>query len=239
MMFNELGGAMQRAARDLATGWGLWHALWPVAVSFVLWLVLGLSLWTPAREAIASLLPLLPWEGWEWLTHWAAAFLLLVALALLAYATTLFLVAVVSLPLMMNRIAARDFPDLSRQGHHVLLRSLGNSLLAGLIFVVGSLLTLPLLLIPGAIFVIPLTWTTWLNQRTFRFDALAEHANAEEMTQLFSNGRSGFLAAGLACALLAHVPLLNLLAPVYTALVFVHLALARLRALRQKQGITL
>lgn len=238
-MRADLQIAFSRAARDLFTPRGLWHALWPAGASGLSWLLIAIAAWTPARQAIEAWLPLLPWSGWEWVTQWAAVFLLLVALALLMYATTLLLVAVVSLPLLMTGIAARDYPELSRQGRNVFLRALGNTVLASLVFVAGSLLTLPLLLIPGAILVIPLAWTAWLNQRTFRFDALAEHANADELKLLTRQGRGVFFIAALLCALLAHVPLLNLLAPAYTALVFVHLGLQRLQVLRQsRQGLS-
>jgi uncharacterized protein involved in cysteine biosynthesis len=96
-----------------------------------------------------------------------------------------------------------------------------------------------LLLLPGVVLVLPLLWTAWLNQRAFRVDALAEHATAAELKQLVAEQGDTFYAAGLGGALLAHVPLVQLLAPVYTALVFVHLGLASLRRLRQRQGIQL
>jgi len=37
----------------------------------------------------------------------------------------------------------------------------------------------------------------------------------------------------------AHLPLVNLLAPAFTALVFIHLGLASLRRLRSEEGIQL
>jgi uncharacterized protein involved in cysteine biosynthesis len=45
--------------------------------------------------------------------------------------------------------------------------------------------------------------------------------------------------AGLGTAAAAHVPLLNLLAPAFAALVFVHLGLATLRRRRQQGGVVL
>jgi uncharacterized protein involved in cysteine biosynthesis len=87
--------------------------------------------------------------------------------------------------------------------------------------------------------VLPLLWGGWLNQRTFRFDALAEHTTAMEMERLARENRSRFLFAGLGTAAVAYVPLANLLAPVFTALVFVHLGLAALRRQRQEAGIAL
>jgi uncharacterized protein involved in cysteine biosynthesis len=93
--------------------------------------------------------------------------------------------------------------------------------------------------VPGVILVLPLLWTAWLNQRTFRVDALVEHATAAELRQLIAERKPAFYLAGVGGALLAHVPLLQLLAPTYTALVFVHLGLTALREQRRRQGVTL
>ena len=59
------------------------------------------------------------------------------------------------------------------------------------------------------------------------------------MQSLIRGNRSRFYFAGLGTAAAAHVPLANLLAPAFTALVFVHLGLAALRRQRQEGGIVL
>ena len=117
--------------------------------------------------------------------------------------------------------------------------SLGNTLGVGAIFVLGCLVTLPLLLIPGVLLVLPLVWASWLNQRTFRFDALAEHATRAEMRRLVAENRSSFYFAGVGTAAAAHLPLVNLLVPAFTALVFVHLGLRTLRRQRHEGGVEL
>ena len=60
-----------------------------------------------------------------------------------------------------------------------------------------------------------------------------------EMQHLLAENRSRFYVAGIGTAAAAHVPLVNLLAPAFTALVFVHLGLATLRRQRQAGGIEL
>jgi len=170
---------------------------------------------------------------------WAPVFLLLAAFAALTYITAILLVAVFALPLLINLVAAHDYPDLGRHGENVFWGSLGNTLGAGAIFLIGSLAMLPLLLIPGALLVLPLLWSAWLNQRAFRFDALAEHATRSEMQLLVREDGRSFYMAGLATAAIAYVPLLNLLAPAFAALVFVHLGLAALRRRRQEGGVVL
>jgi len=238
----EVFAAFSRSLRDLTRADVLWQALWPPLVALALWTAVAVAVWAHGVALMArmvSMVPQLLWSGWEWVAQWAAVFLLLAAFASLIYFTAIVLVAVFALPRLVNLIAARDYSDLGRHGENVFRGSLGNTLAAGAIFVVGCLATLPLLLIPGALLVLPLFWGGWFNQRTFRFDALAEHATRMEMQHLLAENRSRFYVAGIGTAAAAHVPLVNLLAPAFTALVFVHLGLAALRRQRQAGGIEL
>jgi CysZ protein len=235
----EVFAAVSKALRDLTRIEVLWHALWPPLAALLLWLVAGFAAWDHGLALMARIVPQLPWSGWEWVAQWAAVFLLLAAFAALTYISAILLVAVFALPLLINLVAAQHYPDLGRHGESVFWGSLANTLGAASIFLVGSLAMLPLLLIPGALLVLPLLWSAWLNQRTFRFDALAEHATRSEMQLLAEQDRKRFYLAGLATAAAAYVPLLNLLAPAFAALVFVHLGLATLRRQRQEGGVVL
>jgi len=235
----EVFAAFTKSLRDLARPEVLWQAIWPPLLALLLWLVIGFTWWSRGVALMAGILPQLPWSGWEWVAQWAAVFLLLAACAALVYITAIMLVAVFALPRLISLVATRDYADLGRHGENVFWGSLGNTLAAGAMFVLGSLVLLPLLLIPGVLLVLPLLWSAWLNQRTFRFDALAEHATRKEMQGLLRTNRKQFYVAGLGTAALAYVPLLNLLAPALTALVFVHLGLAALRRQRQQGGVEL
>lgn len=235
----EVMAAFTRSLRDLTRPEVLWQAIWPPLLALALWVAVGFAMWAHGVALMQGIVPGLPWAGWEWVAQWAAIFLLLAAFASLTYFTAIMLVAVFALPRLVNMVAARDYPELGRHGENAFWGSLGNTLGAGAIFVVGFLVMLPLLLIPGALLVMPLLWGAWLNQRTFRFDALAEHATRAEMQRLLRSDRSRFYIAGLGTAAAAHVPLLNLLAPAFAALVFVHLGLAALRRQRQEGGVEL
>lgn len=239
MSFPIIFSAFAKAGRDLLTPSVLWRALVPPLVSLLLWVTLAVVFWRRGIALVEPLLPSLPWAGWEWLAQWAAGFLLLLSFAALFYVTTLLIVAVFLLPGLITLIAARDYPDLQRHGENVFWGSLWAGLSATLIYVVAVLLTLPLLLIPGVVLFLPLGLNAWVSQRTFRYDALAEHATASELQQLVRQHRGSFFAAGLGCGVLAYVPILNLVIPVFTALVFVHFGLQRLRELRQQQGVQL
>ena len=235
----EVFGAFTKSLRDLTRADILWQALWPPLLALALWVTVAVAIWAHGMALMARIVPELPWSGWEWVAHWAAIFLLLATFASLTYFTAIVLVAVFALPRLVSLVAARDYPDLGRHGENVFWGSLGNTLGAGAIFVLGCLAMLPLLLIPGALLVLPLLWGSWFNQRTFRFDALAEHATPAELQRLVRDNRSRFYFAGLGTAAAAHVPLANLLAPALAALVFVHLGLAALRRQRQEGGVVL
>ena len=235
----EVFAALSKALRDLTRPAVLWHALWPPLAALLLWIAIGFAAWAHGLALMERIVPGLPSAGWEWVAQWAAVFLLLAAFASLTYITAILLVAVFALPLLINLVAAHDYPDLGRHGENVFWGSLGNTLGAGAIFLIGSLAMLPLLLLPGALLVLPLLWSARLNQRAFRFDALAEHATPGEMQLMVREDGRNFYMAGLATAAAAYVPLLNLLAPAFAALVFVHLGLAALRRRRQEGGVVL
>lgn len=233
----EVFAAFVRAARDLTQPRILVQALWPPLVSLAAWTGIAVAFWEPAQATLAAMLPHWSWLSAGRIADWLVNAVLLMALAPLVYFTALLLVAAFALPLMMSLVAARDYPDLTRYGTNGVWGSVANTLLAGLVFVLGWLLTLPLLLVPGVLLVLPLAWAAWLNQRTFRFDALAEHASADERRRIILRGKPQLLLAGAGTALLAYLPLLNLLAPAWTALVFVHLCLGALRRLRTEEGV--
>lgn len=239
LRIESLTQTLVRATRDLVRPAILFQVVWPPLAAFALWSVVAWFAWLPAADWILTLLP--DWSWLDWLGPWLAHVAVFLVFAPLIYVTALLFIAAFALPRMMALVAARDYPQLSRQGspQAALWGSLWNTLAAGTIFVIGWLLSLPLLLIPGALFVLPLLWSAWLNQRAFRFDALAEHALPLEREAIFRRERGNLFAAGLASALVGYVPVIHLLAPGFAALLFVHLCLAALRDLRKQEGITL
>jgi uncharacterized protein involved in cysteine biosynthesis len=230
------------AIRDLFKPGILWHALWPVLVSVALWTVIAYVAWTPARMHLLAMIPDWPWlttrfSDWQVVSSWLLTVALVLAMVPLVYLTTLILLAAFALPRMIAIVGADDYADLEKLGGGT-LRVLGSSIIhttkAILIFLLGWLLTLPFLLIPGVLLVMSIFWLAWLNQRTFRFDALAEHATPAERDAIVRKDHRTLYVAGGLSALMTYIPVINLLAPAWTALVFVHLCLGRLRVQRQE-----
>jgi len=229
--------SMAKALRDMTRADILWQVLWPPLASLAVWAGIAWLSWQPLSRWLLANLP--EWSWLDWLGPYLVHAVLLFAFAPLVYMTTVLLVATFSLPRMMAIVAARDYPDLTRYGsaNAAFWGSLANSLVAGGLFIVGWLATLPLLLVPGVLLVLPLLWAAWLNQRMFRYDVLAEHATAEERAALFRRRRPEFWLAGLVSAAAAHVPIANIMAPAFGALLFVHVGLAALRDQRAREGV--
>jgi uncharacterized protein involved in cysteine biosynthesis len=100
-------------------------------------------------------------------------------------------------------------------------------------------LTLPLWLFLGPLAVfVPLALSAYLNQRLFRYDALSEHASQEEMQRVFSERFSDLFILGLATGPLYFVPIVNLVAPVFSALAFTCLCLDELARIRAGDALT-
>jgi hypothetical protein len=97
------------------------------------------------------------------------------------------------------------------------------------------IVSIPLWAIPPLWPVIPLVILGWGNQRLLRHDALAEHADRDEMARIFRDRRGGMYLLGLLMALAAYVPLVGFAAPVVFGLAFIRYLLAALHDLRERE----
>jgi CysZ protein len=243
MKASEGGGvtsvfeALSRAFRDLFQFQVLWIVIWPILAASLLWLLLGVAFWSTFSGWIASGLTAIGIQTWlegvepRWVAYGIQAIAHLILFVPLVFITALVITALFAMPALIHLVADRDYPNLERENGGGFAGSLLNALIALGIFVAIWLITLPLWLI-GAGMVIPFIATAYLNQRLFRYDALAEHASQDEMRAIFSSRRSLLWGLGLLTGLVQFIPILNLFAPVLTALAFIHFGLARLKNLR-------
>lgn len=232
--------ACVRALRDTLTLRMLALAIWPLLAGLLIWLVLawlywarwthGVDVWM-AGSFIARWLP----DGVPLLAHYAAWLGLVLVLIPAVLATAGMLAALLAMPLIVGFVATRDYPVLQRRQGGSWRGSMINTLFALAVFGALWLLTLPLwfTLVLGP--PLALALSGWLIQRLFRYDALAEHADAAEYRTLVSACRGRFFLLGVTVALLYALPVVNLLAPVAGGLMFTHYALARLAELRAAQ----
>jgi uncharacterized protein involved in cysteine biosynthesis len=107
-----------------------------------------------------------------------------------------------------------------------------------LLFVPLWLASLPLLVFPPLYAVASLALNGWLSQRMFRYDALAEHASADEIAAVIALARKRLLGLGLALAPLSLVPIVNVLVlPIYAGIAFSELCLDELARLRARRHV--
>lgn len=229
--------ALARALRDLFSLRVLWVVIWPMLAALLLWLVLGLTFWGAFSGWIEQGLDAIGIQTWlaglepRWIANGIQALLQLMLFVPLVMLTALVVTALFAMPALIRLVAERDYPRLTRANGGSLVGSIWNAVIAIVLFIALWLVTLPLWLI-GVGVIVPFVAAAYLNQRLFRYDAIAEHASADEMAELFRNERGGWWRLGLLTGLVQFVPLLNLLGPVFAALAFIHYGLARLERRR-------
>jgi hypothetical protein len=146
--------------------------------------------------------------------------------------TALLILSVFGMPSMVEHVASRSYPRLERRKGGSLAGSVWNSSV-GLLGLVGlGVVSIPFWIFPPLWPLIPVAILGWVNQRVLRYDALAEHASAEEMRRMFSLRWGGLYVMGLVLALLAYIPILGFFAPVLLGVSFIHYLLGALEEQR-------
>jgi hypothetical protein len=206
----------------------------PFVLSLVLW---GVLLWL-------GLQPLIDWLhayfvdnnlfqsaasmlGWFGLGAIKTVLVPLIAMWLLLplmVVTALVFVGVIAMPAVVRHVSLRYHPQLERLHGGSLAGSLSMSLGSFLVFAGLWILTLPLNALPPLAFVVqPLLWG-WLTYRVMAYDALAEHASAEERRALMRVHRWPLLAIGIAAGAMGAAPTLLWLGGALSVVLFPLLA---------------
>jgi CysZ protein len=239
---SDITRALARAAASLAHPKMLFLMIWPIAVALALWTVIAVLfgaqtlVWLQGyltQSAVGVWVSTwFPFDVIATVLAWVALVVLFIPLVLV---TATLIIGVISMPMMVNHVAASDYPGLERKHGGTFSGSVWNALVALVVFVVLSLLSLPLWFVPLMWPVLPVLLFAYLNQRVFRYDAVAEHGSPEEMREIFrGNGWSLYLL-GILLALIAHIPLVGFFIPVIAGLAFIHYCLDRLARLRSSQ----
>ena len=236
---NEILQACARGLRDLFHPKMIWLVVWPIGVSIVLWLVLAIFFGDDAVAWLATTLgdsTVGQWVG-RWLPVREVAgglgwVLLIVLLVPLVLATASVIIGFASMPAMVEHVASRSYPQLERLHGGTLAGGVWNAVLAVAVFLGLGLLSLPLWLVPPLWPVLAAVLMGYLNQRLFRYDALAEHAGADELRDLVARYRRELFGLGVLVSLLSYIPFAGLIVPVAAGLAFIHYCLTRLAASR-------
>ena len=218
----------------------LWLMVWPLVLALGFWGTLAIVFWAQIALTIAEWLqaglayaPLVGQWDLADATLLIAKILVLVMLVPLVQLTAVMILSTFGLPAMVGHVAARSFPALERRRGGSFAGSVWNGVvaLAGMLGL--AIASIPLWIFPPLWPLIPLAILAWVNQRVLRYDALAEHADRDELRQLAAVHRGQLYLLGLILALLAYVPLLGFFAPVLLGLSFVHYLLTALKDHRE------
>ena len=135
----------------------------------------------------------------------APALLLFLAIPVIVIASLLF-VAMFMTPAMVLLVAERRFPLLERKKGGSMLTSILWSLGATVVAAIALIVTIPLWLIPPLILILPPLIWGWLTYRVMSYDAMVDHASADERKQIFRENRLSLLAIGVLCGYLGAAP---------------------------------
>ncbi|MDX8400727.1 MAG: EI24 domain-containing protein [Gallionellaceae bacterium] len=214
--------------------------LWPMLVAIVVWAGAAIFFWESWIGSLTSLVQATPLEQWMMqgffaiVSHYFIVIVLMMLLLPAVYVTALLITAIFAMPMMVSHVAKTSYPELQLKQGGSTVGSVVNAVIAILVYCTGWLLTMPLWLFSPLALLLPIILMAYLNQRLFRYDALAEHASKEEYEQLMQSMTVKLYLLGAVLSLLQFIPLLNLFSPIYVALAFIHLCLAELKKLRQQ-----
>jgi hypothetical protein len=220
----------------------LWLMLWPMLMALIVWGAVALALWTRTVLWLAEIITRYTANAAAYVNldvgnvAWVLANVLLVFLFIpLVYVTALFILGIFGMDAMVDYVAARSFPQLERRRGGGVTGSAMNAVAAFLGMLGLFLVSLPLWVVPPLWPVIPVLVLAWVNQRLLRYDALAAHADRDEMRALFRERRGTLYLLGILMAISAFIPLAGFLVPVAFGLGYIHYLLGAL-AEKRKAG---
>ena len=149
----------------------------PLLLAAIAWVVVAAWAWDPFVQWLARTAFQWSGKGAELLAGVMAA----VAFLLAAVTTALVAIALLAMPVIVRLVAQREYPALERRSGGTFAGSALNALGATLSFIALWLLALPLLIFPPAYIVANMLLNANLNRKLLPYDALAEHADRDEL----------------------------------------------------------
>ena len=236
---HPIATALTRALRSMFHPKILSMIIWPMLLAILFWGGIALFFWHGWVNSLTQLVSQTDIEAMileynlTWVASYLITFLIIILLIPIAYITALLITSLFAMPVMVNHVAKSHFPMLELKHGGTLVGSINNGIIAVLAYLILWIVTLPLWIFMPFTAIIPVLLTAYLNQRLFRYDALAEHASQEEFKEILARSGGKFYLLGGSLALLQFVPILQFFTPVYIGLAFIHFSLAELDTLRK------
>jgi len=191
-------------------------SLLPLGLMALLAAVFGYFYWDATVAWTRSALdawPLLA-SFWAWIgrffsgdvTAVLAPMVVVVAATPLIVVVSLLIVAGLMASPLTRLVADRRFPALEQKKGASFFGSMARSLGLTLLALLALIVSMPLWLIPPLVLILPPLIWGWLTYRVMSFDALAEHASAEEREALLRTHRLPLLGIGVLCGYLGAAP---------------------------------
>lgn len=236
--------AYERSLHSLFFSGLLRHFVWPVLAAGALWTTVGVLFWGRLSHALTRLL-----QRWSLLTpHLSpggvgeqslatSIHVLLYLLSLpLVFVTAVLLLEMVALPMILEKVARTEYPEIERRRGGSQWQSIRRTLLSFVVAAAVMVLSLPAWLVPGLGAAILFGVSAWLNHRSFSYDVLMTHADAAELAALPARHRNRLLLLALGAGALTLVPVVNLIAVAFSGLSFAHYLLPQLQRERRAPG---
>ncbi|HZW13242.1 MAG TPA: EI24 domain-containing protein [Noviherbaspirillum sp.] len=190
----------------------------PFVVSVAIW---GVLLWVglqptvdwlhayfAANDGFRTAGEILGWFGMGALNTVVVPLIAMWVLLPLMILTALVFVGTLAMPVIVRHVGRRNYAELELRRGGSLAGSLWVATYSFVVFVVLWLLTLPLSLIPPLTFAVqPLLWG-WLTYQVMSYDALADHASAEEYRDIVRLHRWPLLTIGAIAGAMGAAPTL-------------------------------
>ena len=138
--------------------------------------------------------------------------------------TALLFAGVFAMPAITKHVASRHYPGLEERKGGSLWGSAWISVSSFIVFIFMWIIALPLSIIPPIGFIVqPILWG-WLTYRVIAYDALAEHADADEIKTIVHTHRWPLLLIGVITGAMGAAPMLLWLGGVLSVIFFPVLA---------------
>lgn len=191
-------------------------SLLPLVLMTALAIGLGYFFWDAALDQIHLWLDAFSFSGtmWSWLEGMGvgrlktvlAPLLVIFGVTPLIVVVSLLVVALMMTPALVRMVAQNRFATLQAMHGGSLAASVLWSLGSTLAALIAMIISIPLWAIPPLILVLPPLIWGWLTYRVMAFDALAEHATAQERREIFRRYRLELFGMGVLTGYLGAAP---------------------------------
>lgn len=184
-------------------------------ISLALTLLFVWNVWGLLTNIIASYLS---WIPWEWVQT-SGAFVATLSLTYMLFIIMVSLLTSLQSEKLLLTLSKKRYPDVPVSGSANMTTSILLTLKASIIFLLLFILTLPLLFIPilGQVWVLYL-WSILLKEPTL-YDVGALFIND---TKILKEKKKKTRVLAMIAALFNYIPLVNIFAPVFAQILFLH-----------------